>query len=215
MRAKKAKTEIRQEQIARAAMQLLAVRGWQRVSLAAIAREVGVVTSAVYRHFKDKDEVLDAVLDLVDQSFQANVRADENSNLGPVARLREVLRRHVDLIRSGVPVPRIVLSEDVFTGSSRHRKRVYAIYQNYLAEIALIFREGQEQGLIQRKLNPKELSVMWLGLVQSPAILWLLGQGDFDLKQHCERAWDLFAFGIQATPRNTLIAPEFFQMNTL
>lgn len=194
MRAKKARTKIRQEQIARTAMKLLALRGWQRISLAAIAREVGVVTSAVYRHFKNKDEVLDAVLDLVEQRFQANVG---NSSIDPLARLHDVLMRHVALIVSGVPVPRIILSEAVFTGHPRHRKRVQKIYQNYLVEIAVIFRDGQEQGLIQGKPSPETLSIMWLGLVQSPAILWLLGHGKFDLKQHCERAWQLFAAAIQ------------------
>jgi AcrR family transcriptional regulator len=57
MRATKAKTAIRQEQIARAALKLLALKGWQSVSLAAIAKEVGVVTSAVYRHFAGKEEL--------------------------------------------------------------------------------------------------------------------------------------------------------------
>lgn len=195
MRASKARTEIRQEQIARAAMKLLALRGWQRISLAAIAREVGVVTSAVYRHFKSKDEVLDAVLELVEQRFQANVGAYSSND--PLARLHDVLMRHVALITSGVPVPRIILSEAVFTGHPRHRKRVQKIYQNYLAEIGVIFRDGQEQGLIQGKPSPETLSIMWLGLVQSPAILRLLGHGKFDLKQHCECAWQLFAAAIQ------------------
>ncbi|MEK7780400.1 MAG: TetR/AcrR family transcriptional regulator [Verrucomicrobiota bacterium] len=199
MRAKKARTEMRQEQIARAAMKLLALRGWQRISLAAIAREVGVVTSAVYRHFKSKDEVLDAVLDLVEQRFQANVGDSSND---PLARLHDVLMRHVDLITSGVPVPRIILSEAVFAGHPRHRKRVQKIYQNYLVEIAVIFRDGQEQGLIQGKPSPETLSIMWLGLVQSPAILWLLGHGKFDLTQHCQRAWQLFAAAIRADNSN-------------
>lgn len=198
MRSKKASTEIRQKQIARAAIKLLALRGWQRISLAAIAKEVGVVTSAVYRHFKSKDEVLDAVLNLVEQCFQSNVKAEPST--GPVARLHDVLLRHVDLILSGVAVPRIILSEAVFTGHPRHRKRVKKIYQNYLAEITVIIRAGQEEGLIQRKLNPETLSVMWLGLVQCPAILWLLGQADFDLRQHCEHAWELFAAAIEASP---------------
>lgn len=201
MRAKKARTEIRREQIAQAAMKLLALRGWQCISLADIAQEVGVVTSAVYRHFKSKDEVLDAVLELVDQCFQSNVRAGGSDD--PIVRLHDVLVRHVDLILSGVPVPRIVLSEDVFTGSPRHRKRVQVIYQNYLAEIAVIIRAGQEERLIQRELKPETLSMMWLGLVQSPAILWLLGQGNFDLQQHCERAWDLFAAAIQSCRSST------------
>lgn len=195
MRAKKARTELRQEQIAQAAMKLLALRGWQRISLAAIAKEVGVVTSAVYRHFKNKDEVLSAVLDLVEQCFETNVQACSQTN--PIDRLNAVLLRHVELIVSGVPVPRIILSEAVFTGHPRHRKRVQKIYDNYLTNIASIFREGQEQGLIRGKLKPEALSVLWLGLVQSPAILWLLGKDDFDLKQHCQYAWELFALTLQ------------------
>jgi AcrR family transcriptional regulator len=192
MRATKAKTEIRQEQIARAALKLLALKGWQSVSLAAIAKEVGVVTSAVYRHFAGKDDLLDAVLNLVDQSFQSSLNVARNAAADPVDCLHQVLLRHVELISGGVPVPRIILSEDVFTGSARHRKRVQAIYRAYLGEIAAIIAEGQRQRLIQDETAAETLSLMWLGLVQSPAILWLLGHGSFDLRAHCECAWNLF-----------------------
>lgn len=89
MRAKKARTEIRQEQIAQAAMKLLTLHGWQRISLAVIAKEVGVVTSALYRHFKGKDEVLDAVLGLVERCFQSNVQVESIKD--PIARLHDVL----------------------------------------------------------------------------------------------------------------------------
>ena len=85
MRASKAKTEIRQQQIARAATRLLAKRGWEQVSLAGIAKAVGVVPSAVYRHFSGKDQVLDAVLDLVAQSFQTNLQTARGATTNPVA----------------------------------------------------------------------------------------------------------------------------------
>jgi AcrR family transcriptional regulator len=199
MRAAKKHTEIRQEQIARAALKLLGRKGWQHLSLAAIAKEVGVVTSAVYRHFTGKDELLDAVFDLVHQSFQNSLQAARNSTEDPVDCLHAVLRNHVELIRGGVHVPRIILSEDVFIGSARHRKRVQAIYRNYLGEIAGIIADGQRQGLIREETAAETLSVMWLGLVQSPAILWLLGHGDFDLQSHCESAWKLFVAILRPT----------------
>jgi AcrR family transcriptional regulator len=204
MRASKAKTEIRQQQIARAATRLLAKRGWEQVSLAGIAKAVGVVPSAVYRHFSGKDQVLDAVLDLVAQSFQTNLQAARGATTNPVAQLQQALARHVDLIASGVPVPRIILCEDVFTGSPRHRRRVQAIYQAYLGEIAAIIRDGQNQNLIRRELAADTLSLMWLGLVQTPAILWLVSREGFDLRQHCERAWQLFAEAIQPSRSNKL-----------
>ena len=43
---------------------------------------------------------------------------------------------------------------------------------------------------------------MWLGLVQTPAILWLVGRQGFDLRQHCERTWQLFAEAIQPSRSN-------------
>ena len=110
----------------------------------------------------------------------------------------------MDLIASGVPVPRIILCEDVFTGSPRHRRRVQAIYQAYLGEIAAIIRDGQNQNLIRRELAADTLSLMWLGLVQTPAILWLVSREGFDLRQHCERAWQLFAEAIQPSRSNKL-----------
>jgi hypothetical protein len=114
-----------------------------------------------------------------------------------MARLHGLLRRHVELITSGVPVPRIILSEDVFTGSPQHRKRIHSLYHAYLDEIRQMIEEGQSQGLIRRELGAPTLALMWLGLVQSPAILWLLGRGQFDLRQHCDQAWKVFATAIQ------------------
>jgi AcrR family transcriptional regulator len=90
MRASKAKTEIRHGQIAQAALKLLAVRGWRRVSLVAIAKEVGIVASDVYRHFTSKDPVLDGILDLAEQSLRTNFDAARQATTDPVACLREV-----------------------------------------------------------------------------------------------------------------------------
>jgi AcrR family transcriptional regulator len=199
MRASKAKTEIRQGQIAQTALKLLAVRGWRRVSLAAIAKTVGIVPSDVYRHFTSKDQVLDAVLDLVDQRFQTNLKVACQKTADPVACLHEALKRHVQLIHGGIPVPCIVLAEDVFTGRPRHRKRVQEIYRNYLGEIAVIIQDGQHKNLIRRELAAETLSMMLLGLVQTPAILWLVSSGGFDLRQHCEGAWQIFSGMIQTS----------------
>ena len=60
----KLQTRIRREQIAEAALQLVASEGVKRLSIAAAARRVGLVPSGIYRHFKSKDAMLDAVLEL-------------------------------------------------------------------------------------------------------------------------------------------------------
>ena len=84
----KLQTRIRREQIAEAALHLVAGEGVKRLSIAAVARRVGLVPSGIYRHFKSKDAMLDAVLELLDSKLQANVAAA----LGPDAPYRVEIR---------------------------------------------------------------------------------------------------------------------------
>lgn len=65
MRARKVKTEIRQDQIARAALSIVVSQGLEKLNVAAVAEKVGIVPSGIYRHFKGKEAVLDAVLDFI------------------------------------------------------------------------------------------------------------------------------------------------------
>ena len=110
MADQKLDTHIRQEQIAEAALELVASRGVGQLSIAAVARRVGLVPSGIYRHFKGKDEVLDAVLDLIRARLMANCEAVRGETADPVERLRRLLMRHVRFIRQGRAIPRIIFS---------------------------------------------------------------------------------------------------------
>jgi AcrR family transcriptional regulator len=170
--------------------------------MAGVARAVGVVPSGIYRHYRNKDEVLDAVLELISRRLLANVAAAKAETPDALERLERVLMAHVKLIRSDVPIPRVVFSEAVFTGHRRRRKRVHRIFQEYLGEVADIIREGQRAGRLRAGLSPDTLSVMFLGLVQPAAILCVMNGGKFDVTGHAERAWQIFSEMIQGdTPR--------------
>ena len=69
----------------------MAAEGLKRLSIAAVARRVGLVPSGIYRHFKSKDEMLDAVLDLLEKRLRANVEAARAESAEPLDRLRSLL----------------------------------------------------------------------------------------------------------------------------
>src|SRR5665647_2638995 len=94
-------TQIRRAQIAEASMSLVANQGLRRFSVAAVARRVGIVPSGIYRHFKNKDEILGAMLDRVEERLLANVEEARAENADPVECLKGVLMRHIRMIREG------------------------------------------------------------------------------------------------------------------
>lgn len=196
--AEKLDTGIRREQIAHAALALVARQGLRHLNVAAIARAVGLVPSALYRHFPGKDEVIDAVLALVRDRLLENVRAVSAEVDDPFERLHRLLARHVALIRANQALPRLVFSEEVFDGPPARRRAMFRGIQAYLDGVAGIVAEGQASGAIRADVDPATVSVLFLGLVQPAAILWHVSEGGFDVTAHAERAWPVFAGMLRA-----------------
>lgn len=195
-------TEIRREQIAEAALELVASQGLRRLSVAAIARRVGLVPSGVYRHFKSKDEILSAVLDRIEQRLLANVRAAREKHADPLECLKDVLMRHIRFIREGRAIPRLVFSDDVHAGSPQRKQRVLEIFRRYTKQVAEIVRRGQAQGRIRPELDVQTVAAMLFGIIVPAGILWHLTEGGFDVTRHALRAWRLLRSAIAVPAGN-------------
>ena len=92
----------------------------------------------------------------------------------------------------GRAFPRIVFSDDVFTGHPERKSRVQKIVGRYLGQIEQIVREGQQQGCIRREVVPKTAAMLFLGMVVPAAVLWHLSDGGFNVTQHAARAWQMY-----------------------
>jgi len=198
MSFEKLNTEIRQKQIAGAALGIISDAGLKGLNIAGIARRVGIVPSAVYRHFKNKDEVLDAVLDLIQENLFENVKKACEKTPDALERLRHLLMLHINLVIGNRSIPRIIFSEDLYSGHPERQTKVYGhIITAYLKKVAEIVRLGQQEGQIRSDLDPDTVSVMFLGIIQPAGILWHMSEGRFDAIRHVETAWKIFKESIQ------------------
>lgn len=98
MRASKTKTEIRQEQIATAPLELMAKHGPRVLKVTALVRRIGVVPSAIYRHHSGKEAALDAVRNGIAARLQENVTAVREETPGALDRLHRLLTRLVHTV---------------------------------------------------------------------------------------------------------------------
>lgn len=192
MRAEKQNSEIRKKQIALAAMNLIARQGMKGLSVAAVARKVGLVPSALYRHFNGKEEILKATIELVRDMITENVRSVRGESTVPLEQLKLLMIRHIKMIQKFQAIPRIVFSDEISASYPQGKTSVYKLIRKILGQVAEIIGQGQRQGQIKPDLDPETVSVIFLGLVQPPAILWYLSKGRFDISKHMEKAWPIF-----------------------
>lgn len=198
MAEQKLDTEIRREQIAEAALAIVAEQGLRRLSMAAVARRVGLVPSGIYRHFASKGTMLAAVLDLLEKRMTDNVEAACRETSDPLMQLRGVLVRHMRFIREGRAIPRIIFSDDVHSGDPERKQRISRMILGYAGRLAEIVRRGQEQGKVRREVDPQTAAMMFFGVIAPAGMLWQLTGGGFDVTGHAERSWTLFREAIAA-----------------
>lgn len=196
MAAEKLKTEVRQEQIAEAALDMLGTRGIGELGMADIARRVGLAPSAIYRHFRGKDEVLDAVLEVIGRRLSDNVVAAQAASGSHLDQLQRLVMRHVRFVRENKAIPRVILSQEITSRNPVRKKRAHGIIRAYLDLVAEMVREGQADGEIRSDLDAETVAVMLLGIVQPGAVLWHLSEGRFDVTKHAERAWKVLCEAI-------------------
>ncbi len=198
MAAQKLKTEVRQEQILREVLQLIATHGAKSLSMASVARRVGVVPSALYRHYRSKDEILDAAIAAFERMVHQNLRRVMEESPDALERLRLLLIRQVRMIREDrvLAIPRIVFSEDLYVSRPQRKAKVYTLVRGILDRLGDLIRQGQRQGRIRRDLDVPAAARMFLAMLQSAAILWFISDGQFDIARNAHQTWMIFVQAI-------------------
>ncbi len=188
----KMNTEARREQMASAALNLLAERGSEGFNIADLAESVGLVPSAIYRHFEGREDVLDVALDLFRDRVYGLVEAARNEAQDPLMALELLLTRHARLIESGGAVPHIMASMSASEEHAARRAKTERIFAGYVARVESLVREGQESGQVRSDIDPTAATLLFVGMIQ-PAALLRHAEGErFDITVHAARVWDLF-----------------------
>jgi AcrR family transcriptional regulator len=192
MPASKTQTLQRQEQITQAALELINDSGVKGLSIAAIAQKVGIVPSALYRHFTSKDAVLDAVLDLIQHRLLDNVALVRQKTHVPLQQLKLLFTHHTAMLNENQAIPQVVFSDAVYNGQPGRRARVAHIITAYLKEIENVIASGRQDGSIRKDVIPVTAAIMFLGLIMPAAVLWKVSGGNFDMAAHEKSAWPAY-----------------------
>lgn len=87
--------DLRREQISAAGAKLFAEKGYERTSLQAIADLLGVTKPALYYYYSSKEQLLFEIMSSVMDRVLSDVSEVSESDLEPLEKLREYIRRYV------------------------------------------------------------------------------------------------------------------------
>jgi AcrR family transcriptional regulator len=167
----------RREQIVGAATRVFAEKGFRRSTTREVARAAGVSEGTIYNYFEDKDALLLAILDRLNETERRAADFEEGMATDFPGFLKEYLRRRISLMWENREVFRIVLSEILVNAELRARylQRVVDPTMSIAEEN---FRLRVEQGearetdasLAMRSVAGAVLGILVLGLLDDEEI---------------------------------------------
>ena len=105
--------ELRRDQIVGAALGIIARKGMvQRLTTAAIAAEANMSEANLYRHYRNKEEILSEVITKIGDGLKGNIDKSLQGVRSPVERLRSVFVLHLHYLATNEGIPRLVFSEE-------------------------------------------------------------------------------------------------------
>jgi AcrR family transcriptional regulator len=171
MTTRQAATAARKEQIARAAIALLAECGYQATTFEAICKEAGLSSKRLITyHFSSKDELFAAVADQIVADAETYVRPALDAATGARELLATVIRANVAVIASHSPQVR-ALQQIVLNGGLGDWERHHIESLNRLTRL---FVHGQRTGAF-RPFNPQVMAAALRASIDSVAPLLSTG----------------------------------------
>ncbi len=162
----------RREQIVGAATRVFAEKGFRRATTKEVARAAGVSEGTIYNYFEDKDALLLAILDRLNETERRAADFEEGMATDFRGFLEQYLRRRMSLIWENREAFRVVLSEMLVNAELRERYLRHVVDPTMrIAEEN--FRSRMEQGevletdapLAMRSVAGTVLGVLVLGLL--------------------------------------------------
>ena len=180
----------RQGEIIGAALGLIGDGGIQSLTIKNISHAVGVSEPALYRHFTNKHEILQSIIEYYDDENQKALKSIEDSEMNPLAQLESFHRRLVTQFAGNPALSITLLFNEVFQNDRKLMHRISKIMTRTQARITRIIEEGQGKGLIRRDISARFLSTVLIGVVRLTITRWRLANFGFDLEKEGSGLWE-------------------------
>lgn len=160
-------TEVRQAELADAALRLIATKGLTALSTRALADEVGLTTGAIFRHFRSLEDLLEAVVARVEVVLDSTFPAAEGT---PLERLASFVEERTSAVTDREGIVRLVLSDQLHLALPRRgAERLDACVQKTRVFLVATLREAQDLGEVRDDVTAEALALIVMGTIQALA----------------------------------------------
>lgn len=149
-----------------AVIELAAEQNPTDITTAAIAQRMGLTQGALFRHFPNKNAILQAVMEWVAERLLSRVDKAIQAASSPLAALEAAFMAHIDFVVQHPGVPRMLFGELQRAEDSPAKRMVRTLVSRYSERLHRLIEEGKTRGELAADLDIDAAATLFIGSIQ-------------------------------------------------
>jgi len=189
----KANKVSRKDQILQALARMLEAAPGQRITTAALAREVGVSEAALYRHFPSKARMFEGLIKFIEDTLFARITRIINEEERAEIRCQKILLLLLTFCDKNPGMTRLLTGDALAGETQRLRERIAQFFSRLEAQLKQVLREAQIRENLKTTISPAVLANLLLASIEGRLVQFVRSEFKVSPLDNWEIQWDFLS----------------------
>lgn len=191
----------RRESIIISTIEVLSEVGLQNLSTKLIAKHEGVSEGTLFRHFKNKTEIMIAVIDHFSQFDNAIIETTIIRELSSIETIRHFICSYAEYYENYPAITALMQAYDSLMCDPELSDKVRLIINNRSNFILKTIKEGQSNGTIKSDISSELLEDLITGWSREICLKWRMEKFGFSIKERTLKMLDALVEALREKDR--------------
>ncbi|MGR4069955.1 nucleoid occlusion factor SlmA [Billgrantia sp. C5P2] len=190
----------RREQILQSLALMLEEDSGKRITIAALARQVGVSEAALYRHFPSKARMFEGLIEFIEETLFERISRILEDFPDAVSRCGQILTLLLAFAEKNPGLSRL-LEGDVLTGeTARLRLRIHQLFERLETQLKQVLREAELRERLRPVLTVSATANLLVAVAEGRISQYV--RSDFQRRptEHWDEQWALLSSQLMRQP---------------
>ena len=186
----------RKDQILQALARMLEAAPGQRITTAALAREVGVSEAALYRHFPSKARMFEGLIKFIEDTLFARITRIINEEDSAEIRCHNILLLLLTFCDKNPGMTRLLTGDALAGETERLRERIAQFFGRLEAQIKQVLREAQIRENLKTTISPTILTNLLLASVEGRLVQFVRSEFKVSPLDNWDTQWNFLSINL-------------------
>ncbi len=156
----------RRDQILQALAEMLEENTGQRITTAALAKNVGVSEAALYRHFPSKARMFEGLIGFIEDTVFTRVSTIVQNETNGVRQCEQILTLVLTFVERNPGMARLLTGEALTGETDRLRQRINQFFERLETQLKQILREAEQRDGLRTQSTAGTTANLYIATVE-------------------------------------------------